>query len=112
MIDDRALPPWQALGDLHQAQLHPRANLIEAYRALLALSVIPTDIVLRERDDVSLVLRCRRHIRRRGALVPVCRATLRPQHVIRNVPLVAQVKHRATTTTTAASTGTGGTAAL
>ena len=112
MIDDRAFPPWQALGDLHQAQLHPRANLVEAHRAFLALTVIPADIVLRERDDVRLVLRGRRHIRRHGALVPIRRArafTPRPQHIIRDVLLVAQVEHCATTTT---GTGTGGTVTL
>src|SRR6266702_1044181 len=103
VIDDRAFPPWQALGDLHQAQLHPRTNLIEPHSALLALTVIPADIVLRERDDVRLVFRSRRYVRRRRALVPICRAraltTPRPQHIIRDVLLVAQVEHCSTTTT-------------
>ena len=109
MIDDCAFLPRQALGDLHQAQLHPRADLVEAHRALLALAVIPADVVLRERHDVRLVLRRRRHVRRRRALVPVRRARARPQHIIRDVLLVAQVEHRASTSTGA---GTGGTAAL
>ena len=104
MIDDRAFPPWEALGDLHQAQLHPRANFVEAHRALLALTVIATDIVFRERDDVRLVLRSRRHVRRRGALVPVRRARARPQHIIRDILLVAQVKHRADTSTSRGTT--------
>src|SRR5712691_10006723 len=105
MIDHRALPPWHTRRNLHQAYLHPRANLVQTHGALLSLSIVPPDVILRERDDVlRLVLGSRRHLGR-GGLVPATaihartragsRTSMRTQHIIGDVPLVPQIDHRA-----------------
>jgi len=112
MIDHHALPPWYTLRNLHQPYLHPRTNLVQTNSALLSLSIVPPDVILRERDDVlCLVLRSRRHLRR-GGLVPTTTTThartragsrtpVRTQHIIGDVLLVPQIDHRVASTAAA-----------
>jgi hypothetical protein len=114
MINDRPLLPRYALGDLHQAQLHPRSNLVQMHGAFLAPAIIPPDVVLRKRDDILGVgpLGHRRHLRSGRLVSPAAvharraaTATVRTQHIISDVLLVPQVEHRAAATTTAANRG-------
>jgi len=113
MIDHHALPPWHTLRNLHQPYLHPQTDLVETHGALLSPSIVPPDVILRERDDVlGLVLRSRRHLGR-GGPVPATttaihartragsRTSVRAQHIIGDVLLVPQIDHRAASTATA-----------
>lgn len=100
-MNDRPLFPGYALGDLHQAQLHPRSNLVQMHGTLLTPAIIPPDVILRERDDIFRVspLGNRRYLRSGRLVSPIhARAgtsAMRTQHIISDILLVPQVEHSA-----------------
>jgi hypothetical protein len=106
--DDLAFLARNTLCDLHEPELHARAELVEPYGTLAPLFVIPADVVAGERDRLGIVLARRARRVRRGTLVPVRGACTREsKHVVRNVLFAAQVDDAACTGTRNAALARG-----